>query len=42
VVGEALGLAEYTLAATTQRCDEPNGAAMVWHVSPEPGNTLSD
>src|SRR5207237_3680196 len=41
-VSAALGWAEYQMAAVTQRCDEPNGAAMVWHEAPEPGTLLGD
>ena len=37
-----LRLAEYQMAAVTQRCDQPGGAAMVWHEAPEPGTLLGD
>ena len=35
---EALRMAEFSLAAMTQRIDQPNGAAMAWYESRETRN----
>jgi hypothetical protein len=39
---EALRMAEFSLAALTQRIDQPNGAAMAWHESRELGTVLGN
>ena len=39
---EALRMAEFSLAAMTQRIDQPNGAAMAWLESRELGTVLGN